>query len=51
MNRHLKKLPKSFDRENPEADQARATGRSARIRLDRDPTDDPADETTREPGG
>ncbi|WP_137144165.1 hypothetical protein [Mycolicibacterium sp. CR10] len=52
MNRHLKKLPKSFDTENPEADQAPRDGT-----LGTDPglptahpTDNPADGTKREPG-
>jgi hypothetical protein len=29
MNRHLKKLPESFDRENPEPDQAAEDGTAA----------------------
>jgi hypothetical protein len=29
MNRHLKRLPKSFDRDNPEPDQADADGTTA----------------------
>ena len=29
MNRHLKKLPESFDRENPEPDQAADDGTAA----------------------
>ena len=48
MNRHLRKLPKSFDRDNPETD--RVTGEGTVV----DPestTDAPGDSTTREPGG
>jgi hypothetical protein len=47
MNRHLKKLPKSFDHENPEPDQAADDGAAA---PPAEPT--PDDQGTRdEPGG
>ena len=47
MNRHLKKLPDSFDRENPEPDQAADDGTVA---LPAEPT--PENEDSRhEPGG
>jgi len=48
MNRHLKKLPESFDRENPEPDQSAADDNSTA--LSAEPA--PDDEGTRdEPGG
>lgn len=47
MNRHLKKLPDSFDRENPEPDQAADDGTVA---LPAEPTPDDED-SRREPGG
>ncbi|MBM7366934.1 hypothetical protein [Gordonia hydrophobica] len=44
MNKQLKKLPESFDTENPEADQAFDDGTD---RVDADPTQPPAaDENT-----
>jgi hypothetical protein len=45
MNRHLRKLPESFDRENPEQDRAADEG-PAVVDPDRT-TEDPK----REPGG
>lgn len=47
MNRHLKKLPDSFDREIPEPDQAADDGTVA---LPAEPTPDDED-SRREPGG
>jgi hypothetical protein len=47
MNRHLKKLPDSFDRENPEPDQAADDGTVA---LPAEPTPENED-SRREPGG
>jgi hypothetical protein len=52
MNRHLKKLPESFDRDNPEPDQAVDDGT-----VEVEPTETPADPSgapngaPREPGG
>lgn len=47
MNRHLRKLPESFDRDNPEPDQAADEGT-----VGVDPDLRPPDEgTTRDPGG
>ena len=49
MNRHLRKLPESFDRENPGPDQAADEGT---VGVDPDiTTDSPTDGTKREPGG
>jgi hypothetical protein len=45
MNRHLSKLPKSFDRDNPEPDQVLDEGT---VGVDRDLT---AEDPKREPGG
>jgi hypothetical protein len=45
MNRHLRKLPKSFDRDNPEPDQVLDEGT---VGVDRDLT---AEDPKREPGG
>ncbi|HEX9177775.1 MAG TPA: hypothetical protein VF874_17450 [Mycobacterium sp.] len=47
MNRHLKKLPDSFDRENPEPDQ---TADDGTVALPAEPTPDDED-SRREPGG
>ncbi len=49
MNRHLKKLPESFDPEHPEPDQAVDEGTAA-IALDH-PTGDGTDAESRESGG
>jgi hypothetical protein len=48
MNKHLKKLPESFDRDNPEPDQAVDDGT-----VEVEPTETPADPNgaPREPGG
>ena len=47
MNRHLKKLPESFDRENPEPDQAADDGTVA---LPAEPTPE-NDDSRHDPGG
>ncbi|MGB3354057.1 MAG: hypothetical protein WBB00_14930 [Mycobacterium sp.] len=48
MNRHLRRLPESFDRDNPEPDQAVDDGT---LGIDTDlTTENPADGTKREPG-
>lgn len=41
MNRHLKKLPKSFDPEHPEPDQAVDDGTVEEVAESSDPTPDP----------
>jgi hypothetical protein len=46
MNKHLRKLPQSFDAEHPEPDQATDAG-TAQSAVD---PDTPTDGTTREPG-
>jgi hypothetical protein len=47
MNRHLRKLPESFDTQNPEPDEATDAG-TAESAVD---SDAPPDGTKREPGG
>jgi hypothetical protein len=53
MNRHLRKLPQSFDRDNPEPDQAIESGTDdGSVGVDPDPsTESPTDGKKREPGG
>ena len=53
MNRHLRKLPQSFDRGGPDADQAVDAGADqGTVGVDPDMTTEaPTDGTKREPGG
>ncbi len=52
MNRHLRKLPESFDRAQPEPDQAADEGTDAgSVESPGAESDAPADGTKREPGG
>jgi hypothetical protein len=52
MNRHLRKLPQSFDRDNPEPDQVIESGTEGTVGIDPDlSTESPTDGKKREPGG
>ena len=51
MNRHLKKLPESFDRSHPEPDQAADDGTVGTARTTEPDTTDEKGSAPREPGG
>jgi len=50
MNRQLKKVPESFDRQNPEPDQAADEGTDAVIENDQEPPGAGRDGSARPPG-